>query len=327
VANITRIKNNQITDGTITYTKISSGTLVGSVFNPDLTLSSNVTILGNLSVSGNSSTINSVNTYINDPTVVFNNGYVGSLSGYDIGFIVNRNWASLSNYGAVNTAFVWNENQQAFLAITSTTSGNNIVSLTNSGFANTKVGNLTSNSVTVTTGTIVATAGGVQNTPIGSVTTNTGAFTTLTSSGTTIASGNIVAASGTASTSTTTGALVVVGGAGISGNVTVGGDVVITGDAFIQGADIITSAATFNLLNVNTTTVNAFGSVTTLNTGNASGITNMAGVVKTNGNLVAASGTASTTTSTGALVVTGGAGITGAIYAGSLNATVGNITT
>ena len=327
MANITRIKNNQITDSTITYTKIASGTLVGSVFNPDLTLSSNVTILGNLSVSGNSSTINSVNTYINDPTVTFNNGYTGSLSGYDIGIVVNRNWASLSNYGAVNTAFVWNENQQAFLAITSTTSGNNIVSLTNSGFANTKVGNLTSNSVTVTTGTIVATAGGVQNTPIGSATTNTGAFTTLTSSGTTIASGNIVAASGTASTSATTGALVVVGGAGVSGNATIGGDTIITGDAYVQGGDIWTSATTFNLVNATATTVNFAGAATTLNTGNASGTTNMAGVVKTNGNLVAASGTASTTTSTGALVVTGGAGITGAIYAGSLNATVGNITT
>ena len=45
---------------------------------------------------------------------------------------------------------------------------------------------------------------------------------TITASSTITASGNIVAAAGTASTNTTSGALVVIGGAGISGNITVG---------------------------------------------------------------------------------------------------------
>ena len=108
MANITRIKNNQITDSTITYTKLASGTLVGSVFNANLTLNSNVTILGNLTVSGTPTTISSTNTYVNDPLIVFNNGYVGSPS-YDIGIIANRNLQSLAGYGSVNTAFVWKE--------------------------------------------------------------------------------------------------------------------------------------------------------------------------------------------------------------------------
>ena len=344
MANITRIKNNQITDSTITYTKLASGTLVGSVFNPDLTLSSNVTILGNLSVSGNSSTINSVNTYINDPTVTFNNGYTGSLSGYDIGIIVNRNWASLSNYGAVNTAFVWNENQQAFLAITSTTSGNNIVSLTNSGFANTKVGNLTSNSVTVTTGTIVATAGGIQNTPIGSVTTNTGAFTTLTASGTAIASGNIVAAATTSSTSTTTGALVVRGGAGIAGDVKIGTSLEVNSGAYgnvttTQYASVFGSgggANPYSVMQVRSSDgvsgigIQAYtGSATLYANAGFSVITNTTvrdrdiysgGTVSTifaaNGAIINTTGIASTTTGTGALIVSGGVGVSGAINAG-----------
>ena len=116
----TRITNNQITVGTIDYTRIASQTLVGSLFNPNLTFNSNVTIAGNLSVIGNTTTINATNTYINDPLVVFNNGYSGSLSGYDIGIIVNRNLASLGNYGSVNTAWVWVESDQAFEAIATT---------------------------------------------------------------------------------------------------------------------------------------------------------------------------------------------------------------
>lgn len=55
---VTRIKNNQITDSTITAQKIASGTLVGSLFAPDLTFNSNVTITGNLALTGNVNTIN-----------------------------------------------------------------------------------------------------------------------------------------------------------------------------------------------------------------------------------------------------------------------------
>ena len=175
-------------------------------------------------------------------------------------------------------------------------------------------------------GNAVITGGSVNGSPIGASSASTGAFTTLTTSGTAIASGNIVAGSGTASTNTTTGALVVVGGAGVSGNATIGGSAVITGDAYVQGGNIWTSATTFNLVNATATTVNFAGAATTLNTGNASGTTNMAGVTKHLGNVVAASGTASTSTTTGALVVAGGAGITGAVNIGG-NVTHANATT
>ena len=155
MANITRIKTNQISDGNVTAAKIASGTLVGSLFAPSVTLNSNVTILGNLSVSGNTSTINSVNTYIQDPIVVFNNGYTGSLTGYNMGVLVNRNYAALGPYGAVNTAWVWVESDQAFEAIATATSGNALTSLTSSGFANVKLGNTTVTSLT-TAGTVSA---------------------------------------------------------------------------------------------------------------------------------------------------------------------------
>jgi len=322
--NLTRIKNNQITVNTIDYTRLVPGTLVGSVFNPNLTLNSNVTIIGNLSVGGNTSTINSVNTYIQDPLVTFNNGYTGSLTNYDIGIIVNRNWASLAGYGSVNTAFVWDENAGAFLAIATSTSGNAITGLTNSGFANVKLGNLTSNSATITTGgitvsvgAITAATGGLQNTPIGSTTASTGAFTTLTSTTTTpvnlnATNGNVITL---VATNFSTGNAVITGGS-LTG-LTSGSFTQLTSAYLNATSGFATANAVITGGSVNSTPIGA----ATPSTGAFTTITST-GTSIHSGNIVAASGTASTSTTTGALVVQGGTGISGNLtVAGPINLT------
>lgn len=132
---VTRIRNNQIFDKTITAAKIADGTLVGTLFSPDLLLNSNITITGNLSVIGNSSTISSTNTYVNDPLVVFNNGYTGAPT-YDVGILVNR------NLNPLNTAWIWNEGAQAFEGIFTSETGGTVGVINNSGFTTVKVGNL-----------------------------------------------------------------------------------------------------------------------------------------------------------------------------------------
>jgi len=233
---VTRIKNNQITDSTITYQKIANGTLVGTNFNANLTLNSNVTILGNLTVSNNYIQLNSINTYINDPVVVFNNNYSGSLTGYDIGILVNRNLSTLSNYGSVNTFWGWVEADQAFEAITTTDTGTGVSTINNSGYANVKVGNITSISETISG---VLTAGSIQNTPIGSTTASSAAFTTLS------ASGLVTFTNGTASTAYTNGALVVTGGVGVGGNVNVFGNITTaTGNIITTSAGFFVGNAT-----------------------------------------------------------------------------------
>lgn len=204
---VTRIKNNQITDSTITYQKIASGTLVGSLFNANLTLNSNVSIVGNLQVSGNTTTVNSIDTLVNDPLITLNNGYVGSPS-YDVGILFNRALGSLSNYGGVNAALVWSETDGAFIAVLTTETGTTAGSISRNFKANLIAGNITAaNNITAESATI--TTLNVTNTNL----------TGLTSTG------NIVAASGTAATNYTTGALVVPGGGGVG----------ITGDLWVQG--------------------------------------------------------------------------------------------
>ena len=200
---VTRIKNNQITDSTITYQKIASGTLVGSVFNANLNLNSNVTITGNLQVTGNTTTVNSIDTTVNDPLIVFNSGYVGTPS-YDVGFLVDRSLGALGNYGAVNAALVWSESDGAFITVLTSETGATKGTITRNFRANLITGNLTvSNTATIETARI-------------SVLQSSGIFT---------ASGNIVAASGTVSSSFTTGAIVVPGGGGVG----------ITGKLYVQG--------------------------------------------------------------------------------------------
>jgi len=147
---VTRIKNNQITDQTIEYTKIKPATLVGSLFNPNVTIASNIIIQGNLSITGTTSTVNSVDTLINDPLVIFNNGYIGSPS-YDVGMLINR------NLNPINAAWVWREANVGFAGVLTSETGTTTGSVNNTTYANLIIGNTiidaySVNSVTAGTG-------------------------------------------------------------------------------------------------------------------------------------------------------------------------------
>jgi hypothetical protein len=83
----------------------------------------------------------------------------------------------------------------------------------------------------------------------------------------------------TDSTTKDTGAVIIEGGAGIEKNLTVGvdlkvdRDITATGDLSVNGGDFNTSAATFNLLNANATTVNFAGAGTAITIGAVTGTT------------------------------------------------------
>ena len=119
-----------------------------------------------------------------------------------------------------------------------------------------------------------------------------------------VVSGNIVSNSATASTNTTTGALVLNGGAGISGAIYAGS---------IQNTPIGSTTA-------------STGAFTTLTASTLAS----SGTTTASGNLVAASGTLSSSTTTGSFVATGGAGIAGNVNIGGnlvLTANAGNYIT
>jgi hypothetical protein len=175
---VTRINTNQINDAQVTAAKIAAYTLTGGLFSNTITLNSNISVVGNFQVTGNTTTVNSVNTYVNDPIVIFNNGYAGVPS-YDIGILVNRNLGTLTGYGNYNTAWIWDETAGAFTGVVTTEDGNSPGGSINKSFlSNIRIGNLAvTGALTTSTFTIAA---GLQNTPVGNSTPSTGRFTYLT---------------------------------------------------------------------------------------------------------------------------------------------------
>ena len=336
---VTRIKNNQITDATITAAKIASQTLVGSLFATDLTLNSNLNIIGNLTITGTSSNINAINTLVSDPFIIFNNGYTGSLTNYTIGMLMNRNLSSLADFGSVNVAWVWSEADGAFVGIATTDTGTGIVSINNSGYANLKIGNIsathsisatnynissanvldavitTLNATNFSTGNAVISGGYISN--LTNVTVATGNASSWYATTINSTNGNITTANSTTiNAGTTTTAIL----NSTTGNITtLGVDTTTTVNLNVTTGNITTlSAGTTTSAILNSTT----GNITTL----SAGTTTTANLNSTNGNITTL--TSDTTTVVNLNVTTGNitnlnaASTTSAI----LNATTGNIT-
>jgi hypothetical protein len=191
-------------------------------------------------------------------------------------------------------------------------------------------------------------AASLQNTPIGTVTPNSGYFNDLNNTLTLKSGGNIVAYSGTASTNTTTGALVVVGGVGIGGALHVGTTITSSGNIVAASGVASTSVASGALVVVGGAGVSGNIYSESLYTsglywaGNNTPIggpsTGLDGAIQYNnggtlggtniiyddatGNIVFTDTTTSTSTTTGAVVLAGGMGVAGNIFAGGLNGTL-----
>lgn len=138
MSNLTRIKNNQITDSTIwANAKIIPGSIVGSLFSSNITVTSDFVITGNLYVAGASTylTVASTNTYVNDPLIVLNNAYsAGGI--YDIGFIFERGTD-------VNQAFYWDETSDEFKLIATSEAGTTYGNIgAETSYSNFRLGNL-----------------------------------------------------------------------------------------------------------------------------------------------------------------------------------------
>jgi hypothetical protein len=166
---------------------------------------------------------------------------------------------------------------------------------------------------------------GVLNGNIASTSTGTGTLVVTGGIGTNgrVSANDVVISATTASTSTSTGALTISGGVGVAGNVYIGGNtaststgtgtLVITGGLGVSGT---ISAGSLSISSLNSTPIgNATASTGAFTTLSSSGATTMT------------VGTASTSTSTGSLVVTGGVGVSGAVYSATHVLTGGTAST
>jgi fibronectin-binding autotransporter adhesin len=123
---ITRIKNNQITDSTITGVKLVNQTVTGGLLEDNMTYGSNLTVTGNLTVSGTSTTIDTTAMTVEDPIMVLASNQSGA-GATDIGFIGERGTDT-------NIAFVWDESADKFVAAT-TSNADSSTTVTVSAYA------------------------------------------------------------------------------------------------------------------------------------------------------------------------------------------------
>jgi hypothetical protein len=139
---VTRIKNNQITDSTvIASAKLVSGTVTGGLLSNPLNYSGNFTISGNLTVNGTTTTVDTTNTVVADPVIVLSRGETGSPSN-DAGILIERGTQN-------NAAWLWDETNDRWMAITTIADG-----LTGGSIAVTAYANIKANAIDVTSITL-----------------------------------------------------------------------------------------------------------------------------------------------------------------------------
>ena len=329
--NLTRIKNNQVTDaatgntqvGINAGTKVQNYSITATKIANNLTYGSDLTITGNLTVQGTTTAVNTVNTTIQDPLLVLADGQTSGSPSVDIGYVGLR--------GSQNSAaFVWKESQSEFVTALTTTdvggTGLSNTTITVSSYANLHTGNATVQGTTSLVGNVVGTntnftgniTGGNLLTPglvsaTGNITggnLNTGGA--FSSSGN-ITGGNILTAGIMSSTGNAThGNISTAGLVSAAGNILTGSNVVAT--ANVIGGNI-TTAGLISATGTITSAANVIGgNITTA--GQVSATANVTGGNLLTGGLVSATST-----------ITSGANITGAniLTAGLVSAT-GNVT-
>jgi cytoskeletal protein CcmA (bactofilin family) len=179
---VTRIKNNQITDATVVASsKLVSGSVTGALLSNPLNYSGDFTISGNLTVSGTTNTVDTTNTLIADPVIVLSRGETGTPSN-DSGILIERGTSN-------NAAWIWDETNDKWIAITTTSDGQTGGALTVTAYANIRANaleltNISMGNINITGNTISSTNtnGNINLTPAGSgeVVASTLAVTDLT---------------------------------------------------------------------------------------------------------------------------------------------------
>ena len=320
--NLTRIKNNQVTDASAGNTQvgINAGTKIqnysitaGKIAN-NLTYGSDLTITGNLTVQGTTTNVDTVNTLIQDPLITLADGQSSGTPTVDIGYLGLR--------GSQQTAvFAWQESAKEFVtALSNTTISNTTFTLTT--YANLHSGNTIHQGTTSLVGNLIGAVNATATITAGNLATpGTASAAGNITGGNLLTAGQVSATgNGTFGNISTSGsfnvASISASGNITGGNLLTGGLISSTGN--INGGNLITAAlvqgatvsATGNLVGGNANITSAVNSATVSATGTITG-----------GNL-ATGGTASAAGN-----ITGGNVLTGGIVSATANVIGGNVTT
>ena len=138
---VTRINNNQVTDaitgntivGLNAGTKLQAYSITATRIANNLTYGSDLTVTGNLTVQGQTTTVDTVNTLIQDPLITLADGQTSGSPTLDIGTIGLRG-------SQLSAVLGWKESQLGFVtALSNTTVSNTVFNI--SSYANLQTGN------------------------------------------------------------------------------------------------------------------------------------------------------------------------------------------
>ena len=321
--NLTRIKNNQVTDAAAGNTqvginagvKVQNYSITATKIANNLTYGSDLTITGNLTVQGTTTAVNTVNTTIQDPLIVLADGQTSGSPSVDIGYVGLR--------GSQNSAaFVWKESALEFVTALTTTdvggTGLSNTTITISSYANLHSGNTIHQGTTSLVGNVV----GTNTNFTGNITVGNSINNGTSSVTGNVNGGNLTTAGQVSATSTITGGNLATGGtASATGNIT-GGNLLSGGLISTTGNATHGNILTGGLISATTTITG--GNLATAGTVSATGnITG--GNVISNGILSAVTDVSATANVVGGNILTSGIVSATSAISGSKLTTIGNV--
>jgi hypothetical protein len=198
--------------------------------------------------------LNTTTEFFSAPMVVLHQG--ATQANVDVGFLFNRAQGLVPN-----VALYWSESTQSIVTAFTNNTGITNSNISVTGYANLTVGNVLLVNAQIYANGVPGLAGQfLQSTSTGMTWSNGTPFTGGYVSNAVTVGSTLLANSGVASTSTSTGALQVIGGAGISGNLYIGGNLSVAGNINNVNYETILYTEVANVLTANTLTVS--GNVT-----------------------------------------------------------------
>ena len=250
---ITRIKNNQITDATIVASaKLVDASISAGKLAANLTYGSNLTVTGNLTVNGATTSLDTVNTIIEDPVILLAKNETGVPS-KDIGFIGERGDSN-------NVAWIFDETDDTFKAGLTTDDGTGtaitLASKVDGEFKDLTMVNLApSGNVTTALNASSTIAAGSSIT----------AVTTITATGN-VAGGNITTGAKVTAVGEVKGGSITDGTATMSSGSITSGLVNVTGSGTIQGGTVTDGTLSINSGSIASGVNGAFSGTVTAST-------------------------------------------------------------
>jgi len=229
---VTRINNNQVTDaitgntvvGINAGTKLQAFSITATRIANNLTYGSDLTVAGNLTVQGQTTTVDTVNTLIQDPLITLADGQTSGAPTLDIGTIGLRG-------SQLSAVLGWKESALEFVTALSNTTVSNTTFNINS-YANLHTGNLTVQGTTSLVGNIIGAVNATDTITGGNLATAGTA-----SAGGNVTGGNLLTGGLVSATSNITSAANITGG-----NILTGGQVSAT--ANVTGGNLVSATVT-----------------------------------------------------------------------------------